>query len=144
MYFPNSRMVFSIPCNDDKIHKKKWQRYFDVNVSQSTFSDLTLFGWSNRWNFAKVVLSVLPAVSCTAEQSFNVLRRRKTNRRGNVCVCVCVCMCVCVSVCVCVCISVHRKGFSWLDRTIDVLLDIQASMLCWGNYSVSRTFFYTS
>ena len=30
-------------------------------------------------------------------------------------------------VCVCVCISVHHKGFSWLNRTTDVLPDIQAS-----------------
>ena len=43
------------------------------------------------------------------------------------CLCVCVCVFVCVCVCVCVCISVHRKGFSWLNRTMDVLPDIQAS-----------------
>ena len=50
-----------------------------------------------------------------------------------VCVCVCVCMCVrvcvcpdvcvCVRVCVCVCVSVfisfNRKGFSWLNKTIN-------------------------
>ena len=30
-------------------------------------------------------------------------------------------------VCVCVFISVHRKGFFWLNRTMDVLPDIQAS-----------------
>ena len=31
------------------------------------------------------------------------------------------------NMCVCVCISVHRKGFSWLNRTLDVLPDIQTS-----------------
>ena len=36
-------------------------------------------------------------------------------------------VCVCVFVCVRVCISVHRKDFSWLSRTMDVLPDIQAS-----------------
>ena len=40
---------------------------------------------------------------------------------------VCVCVCVCVCLFVCLFISVHRKGFSWLNRTMDVLPDIQAS-----------------
>ena len=44
----------------------------------------------------------------------------------------------CVCVCVRVCISFHRKGFSWLNKTINVMPEIRPAMLCWGNYSVSR------
>ena len=34
---------------------------------------------------------------------------------------------VCVCVCVCVFISLHRKDFSWLNKTIDVMPEIQVS-----------------
>ena len=31
----------------------------------------------------------------------------------------------CVFVCMCVCISFHRKGFSWLNKTINVMPEIR-------------------
>ena len=43
---------------------------------------------------------------------------------------------VCLCVCVCVCISFHRKGFYWLNKTINVMPEIRPAMLCWGNYCV--------
>ena len=56
------------------------------------------------------------------------------------CVCVCVCVCVYVCACVYVFISFHRKGFSWLSNTINVMPEIRPAMLPWGNISLSRTF----
>ena len=59
---------------------------------------------------------------------------------------------VCVCVCVCVCMYVyffHRKGLqnktiswlnSWLNKTINVMIEIRPAMLCRGNDSVSSTF----
>ena len=47
-------------------------------------------------------------------------------------------------VCVCVFISFHRKGFYWLNKTINVMPEIRPAMLCWGNGSVSSTFVSTS
>ena len=59
-----------------------------------------------------------------------------------VCVRVCVCVCICVSVCLCVYvyvfISCYRRGFSWLNKTINAMPEIRPAMLCWGNSSVSR------
>ena len=61
--------------------------------------------------------------------------------------CVCVCVCVCVFVCVCVCVRArarvsvcvviyfHRKGFSWRNKTINVMPEIRPAMLCWANIS---------
>ena len=40
-------------------------------------------------------------------------------------VCVCVCVCVCACVCVFVFIYFHRKGFSWLNKTINVMSEVQ-------------------
>ena len=79
-----------------------------------------------------------------------------------VCVCVCVCVCACVRACVrvsvyvCVCVSVcvcvrvcarvclfiffHRKGFSRLKKTIDLMPEFRSGMVCSGNVFVSRTF----
>ena len=67
-----------------------------------------------------------------------------------VCVCVCVCVWVCVCVCVCVCARVcarvclfiffHRKGFSRLKKTIDLMPEFRSGMVCSGNVFVSRTF----
>ena len=39
------------------------------------------FGERGRWNFGKVavILSVISSVSCSAERSFSVFRRPKTN-----------------------------------------------------------------
>ena len=57
----------------------------------------------------------------------------------SVCVCVCcvcgvwvwvwvwVCVCVCVCACVCLFISFHRKDFSWMNKTINVVSQVQAS-----------------
>ena len=42
-------------------------------------------------------------------------------------VCVYVCVYVCVCVCVCVCVSFHRRGFSWLNKTINVMPEVQVS-----------------
>ena len=65
-----------------------------------------------------------------------------------VCVCVCVCLCVCVYVCVCVCVCLfiffHRKGLSWLNKTISVMPELRSVMVCWRNDSVSSTFVATS
>ena len=58
--------------------------------------------------------------------------------------CVCVCVCVCVCLCVFLCISFHCKGFSWLNKTVNVMPEIKLAMLCWGNDSLSRTFAATS
>ena len=55
-------------------------------------------------------------------------------------VCVCVCVCVCVYVCVFVFVFFHCKGFSWLNKAINVMREIRPVMLRWGNISVSRTF----
>ena len=43
-------------------------------------------------------------------------------------------------VCVCVFIFFHRKGFSWLDKTKNVMLEIRSAMVCWGNISASKSF----
>ena len=59
-------------------------------------------------------------------------------------VCVYVCVCVCVCAFVYVFIYFHRKGFSWLSKTINVMPEIRPAMLPWGNISVSRTFVATS
>ena len=42
-----------------------------------------------------------------------------------------------VCVCECVCISFHRKGFSWLNKTINVMPEFRSAVVCWGNNSVS-------
>ena len=60
------------------------------------------------------------------------------------CVSVCVCVCVCVCVYVGVFISFHHKGFSWLNKTINVMPVFRSAMVCWGNISVSRIFVFTS
>ena len=73
---------------------------------------------------------------------------------ARVCVCVCMCtyvyvwvfvrVCVCVGgggwVCVCLCVSMffYRKGFFWLNKTINVMSEIRSVMVCW--FFVSRTF----
>ena len=54
------------------------------------------------------------------------------------------CMCMCVCVCVCVFISFYRKGFSWLNKITNVMLEYRPAMLCWGNDFVSSTFVATS
>ena len=59
-------------------------------------------------------------------------------------VCVCVCVCVYVCVCVCVFISFHHRGFSWLNKTINVIPEFSSSMLYRENVFVSRTFVSTS
>ena len=41
-------------------------------------------------------------------------------------------------VCVCMFISFHRKVFSWLNNTINVILELSLAVLCCGNISVSR------
>ena len=81
------------------------------------------------WNLGKnytIIMNVITAISVF------------------VCVCVrvCVCVCICVSVCLCVYvyvfISCYRRGFSWLNKTINAMPEIRPAMLCWGNSSVSR------
>ena len=57
---------------------------------------------------------------------------------------VCVCVCVCVRMCVCVFISFHRKGFSWLSKTINVMPEIRPAMLYWVDDSLSSTLVATS
>ena len=52
--------------------------------------------------------------------------------------------CVCVCVCVCVFISFHRKDFSWLNKTLNVMPEFRSAMLCSGNNSVPSTFVATS
>ena len=51
---------------------------------------------------------------------------------------------VCVCVYVCVFVSFHRKSFSWLNKSINVMPEIRPAMLCWGNGSVLSTFVVTS
>ena len=65
--------------------------------------------------------------------------------RVSVCVCVCVCAHArawgCVCMCICVFISFHRKGFSWLNKTINVMPEVHVrggTFLC-----VSSTFVST-
>ena len=41
--------------------------------------------------------------------------------------CVCVCVCVCVCACVCVFIFFHRKDFFWLNKTMNVMPEVQVS-----------------
>ena len=48
--------------------------------------------------------------------------------------------CVCVCVFVCVFIFFHRKGFSRLKKTIDLMPEFRSGMVCSGNAFVSRTF----
>ena len=43
------------------------------------------------------------------------------------CVRVCLCLCLCVCVCVCVFIPFHHKGFFWLNRTVNVVPEVQSS-----------------
>ena len=50
------------------------------------------------------------------------------------------CVRVCLCVCICVFISFHHKGFSWLDKAIDVMSEVRSTMVCCGNISVSSTF----
>ena len=40
---------------------------------------------------------------------------------------VCVCVCVCVRACVCVFIFFHRKDFFWLNKTMNVMPEVQVS-----------------
>ena len=85
-YLQNLRMVLSILCKDDKIDEKNnCLRYFGVNVRKVLLPDPTFFGKSAHWDFEKfvVILSVIPAVSSSAERSFSVLRRPKIKFRGN-------------------------------------------------------------
>ena len=58
--------------------------------------------------------------------------------------CLCVCVSVCMCVCVCMFISFHRKSFSRLNKTINVMPEIRPAMLCWGNHFLSSTFIATS
>ena len=37
-------------------------------------------------------------------------------------------------------ISFHRKGFSCLNRTTNVMPEFSSAMVCWGEFPVSRTF----
>ena len=37
-------------------------------------------------------------------------------------------------------ISFHRKGFSCLNRTTNVMPEFSSAMVCWGKFPVSRTF----
>ena len=41
-------------------------------------------------------------------------------------------------------ISFHCKGFSWMNQTINVMAEFRSAMACWGNFSVSSTFFAAS
>ena len=45
---------------------------------------------------------------------------------------------------VCVFISFHRKGFSWLNKTINVMLEFSSAMVYGRNISVSSIFVTTS
>ena len=60
---------------------------------------------------------------------------------------VCVCVCVWVGGCVCVFarafvfISFHLRGFSQLNKTVNVMSEFGSATGCCGNISVSRTFF---
>ena len=55
--------------------------------------------------------------------------------RACVCACVCACAHVCAHACLCACmracvpvcvfISFHRKGFSWLNKTLNVVPEVQ-------------------
>ena len=50
-----------------------------------------------------------------------------------------------VSVCMYICVfpSTVKASPDW-NKTINVMPEIRPAMLCWGNYSVSRTFAATS
>ena len=53
-----------------------------------------------------------------------------------------VCVYMCVYVCVCLFPSTVEASPDW-NKT-NVMPEIRSAMLCWGNYSVSRTFIATS
>ena len=81
----------------------------------------------------------LKSDSSLPDSSFSVLSQRLSYL---LLVSVCVYVCVCVYMCVFV--SFHRKSFSWLNKTINVMPEIRPAMLCWGNDSVISTFVVTS
>ena len=45
-----------------------------------------------------------------------------------------------LGVCVCVFVFFHRKGLSWLNKTINVIPLFRSAMVCCGNIYVSSTF----
>ena len=80
-YLENSRMVLSIPWNDDKIFGNKLAELFPYKCILKLYCLIQFFWRKSPLDFRKavVIFSVIPTVSYSPEQSFSALWRPKTN-----------------------------------------------------------------